>query len=124
MFNRNFFLSLCLLFSFNAKAQYLTSGETISDYNQDTLQSNFNEFDPVFEGFLMQARQRIAQKKFKRARESLAPFLQQLRLRLGFYSRSSVDLILKNHTAEQTDQVQKEMIGCQRLETSFADEDM
>ena len=120
MFNRNFLISLCLFVSAAfAESQYLQPGEASTDFNPDSLQSNFDEFSPVFDRFLSQARQMIAQKNFKQARESLAPFIQQQRIRLGFNSRAYVEFVLKDHTAEQVDRVQAEMVGQSRFETSL-----
>jgi hypothetical protein len=120
MFSKKILVSFCFVFSFSALAQVSQSEESGNVYRPEYSQSNFDEFSPVFDEFLQQARQAISEKKFTLARESLAPFLQQQRLRLGFFSKSYVELVLKNHTAEQTDRVQQEMIGSLRLETSLS----
>lgn len=116
MFSKIFLPLFCLLISVVAFSQNY-SGEIYSDSSEpdqtykNALMDNFTEFSPVFTSFIVQNKRWIDNGQFKQARESLTPFIDQFRARLGFASKSHVSFGLRNHDEAEIALVQKEMIG-------------
>ena len=109
-----FILSALLSMGASAQVVFLGEGSTLIEaeqYYQNAVSDNFTEFTSVYIQFMNQNRRLIEAGEFKQARELLTPFLDQFRARLGFTTKSHLELVLKNQTAEEIALVQKELAG-------------
>lgn len=120
MCNKFFVVLFFVLKSAYVSAQIsITPSDSNSEF-QNALNDGFTEFSPVFPAFINQNRRLIESGQFKAARESLTPFIDQFRARLGFTTKSHIQFGLKNFDENDIALTHKEMVGSVSREMSFA----